>query len=324
MKYSEVRNTLQENGKEIGHYHQESQLSNTSLKNAVSNGFCAGASLAWVRRVLHGGSAKEGPEDLHAVVAQLSQKPGKREEFYGDRKAALQGAFQKVQRQTNTDISALNVRAQQILSDRLPRLSPQQQNDLIDKVQASLDKETRAIRARDQAKQDQINLALKTDALYDQFWKEFAKQMDAKLKTTDYSSLTVVRCSRDRQYGPENGLKTLLGEVLTDRSLAAGNAAMIGLSPPTTGTAGHTVAVHRINQQLYYFFDPNFGTFAVDARKLIWMFLYLFLKAYPQLEEKSSDNHDYEINGIIMAEYVIYKGPSKGQLSAPLSQCDLG
>ncbi|HZT35983.1 MAG TPA: hypothetical protein VFA15_08685, partial [Nitrososphaera sp.] len=282
MTYSDVHTALKNKGTEIGHYHQGTRISNSrALSNAVSNGFCAGASLAWVRRVLLGGSAKEGPEDSHSAVAFLAQKASARDEFYNNRKTALNSAFNNVTKQTNTDLSALNTKAQVILNERLPKLSAQEQNDLIDKVQESLNKQSNAIKARGQEKMDQINSALKTDSLYDQFWKEFAKVVDQRLRTSDYSSLTVVRSSCDRRYGPENGLQKFLGEVLTGKSLAPGNAGVVGITPPTTGATGHAVGVQRVDLQLYYFFDPNFGTYAVDARTLLWMFLFLFLKAYP-------------------------------------------
>lgn len=310
MTYSEVHTALKNKGTEIGHYHQGTRISNSpALSKAVSNGFCAGASLAWVRRVLLGGSAKEGPEDLHSAVTFLAQKASARDDFYNSRKKVLNGAFNNVKNQTNSELTALNTRAQEILNERLPKLSPLEQNNLIDKVQESINKQSSAITARGQQKMDQINSALKTDSLYDQFWKEFAKVVDQKLRTTDYSSLTVVRSSRDRQYGPENGLQKFLAEVLTGKSLAPGTAGVVGIFPPTNGATGHAVGVQRVDQQLYYFFDPNFGTYAVDARSLLWMFLYLFLKAYPALEDDSSDNHAYEVNGVVSGEYVIYKGP---------------
>lgn len=323
MTPDEIRNHLKEKGREIGKYSQTSRIDNIpALQGAAAHGFCTGASLAWVQRVLCGGSAADGPGDRDAVASHLLQSPSTREAFINGRQRALQSAYKKSIAQEDLDLEELNQKADRILAAKLPSLSSDQKDAFFNQVNAAFEKNSAIVKARSQSQQNLLSAAMKKDALFDAFWKEFGKLVDAKLRTNNYSSLTVVRTSLTRVYGPGDGLNSFLREVLTGDALATGNAGVLVIFPPFANSSGHSVAVHRVSDQLYYFFDPNFGTYAADLRTLMWMFLFLFLKAYPSAGT-SSDYQAYQVDGVVKGEYVIYKGPSKGHISSRVAPCDL-
>jgi hypothetical protein len=78
-------------------------------------------------------------------------------------------AFDQVVRNTNNQLNTLNRRAQKVLTDKLPTLTPTEQNELIDKVQAAINKGTADAKAEGQIKPDLINSHLKQEPLYEQF-----------------------------------------------------------------------------------------------------------------------------------------------------------
>lgn len=55
-------------------------------------------------------------------------------------------------------------------------------------------------------------------------------------------------------------------------------------------------------------FEPNFGTFDYSVDNLRWAFEFLFLEAYPNLEDGTRDRKHYQQNGKVCGEYVIYEG----------------
>ena len=61
-----------------------------TMQGHISGGFCAGASVDWLRCVLQGGAADHRPDVNLASVAYLSQVPRQREKFRADYNSKVQ------------------------------------------------------------------------------------------------------------------------------------------------------------------------------------------------------------------------------------------
>jgi hypothetical protein len=77
MTYEEIHAELKRHGTEIGHYQLSTQVTSApaALQGHISDGFCSGASLDWVRCVLNGGSAATGPEVLPQPACSEERRP---------------------------------------------------------------------------------------------------------------------------------------------------------------------------------------------------------------------------------------------------------
>jgi hypothetical protein len=320
MKYSEVRAVLQGLGQEIGHYHQESERAKapTQLRGHMSKGFCAGASLDWLRTVMNGGNAASGPDVMTAGIAFVKQTPTARNEFYASFNKNLSTAKASSLENANRRITAMNQRAPDVIEqkvkqladqkmrERLPGITQNEMDAIVDEVQAAVERNKQRIEAEHASKFAGIS----TDAKFRAFWLEFGRTMDEKLATKfgeyRYSNLTIARSSPDRQYGPPNGVLEVIVKILAEPSFSPLNGVLLGLCPGSGSGAGHGIAIHRLNSGDYHMFDPNFGTYKLDQLNLKKAFCWLFLKAYPTMEDGTHDNKAYEIDGKVSAEYLIY------------------
>jgi Yersinia/Haemophilus virulence surface antigen len=315
MKYAEALSTLQKLGREVRQYSQADRINaNQALKQRVSQGMCAGAVLDWIQMLLCGGSEarKNTPSDLGAMVAALLQAPSQRDAFYDTRKQNLKTAFDQEGNAMNAELEALNKRALKAMEGLNAQrgISQVVYDQTVTRIEELMEKQQIQIKAQHQSKKDQINAALKTESLHLQFWKDFGQTMDSKFKTQAYSKLTIAAGSSSTTYGPPNGLLQFVNKVLTQQAMQAGCAASLGIGPVSAG-AGHAVGVHLLNSGNYMFFDPNFGVYVMEYDNLRRAILFLFLKAYPQLEGGNPrDNQPYEVNGKVSGDFVIYKGPA--------------
>ena len=77
MTYDEIRAALKERGTTIGDYQQAALVGKAApaLQGHISEGFCAGAAVDWLRCVLQGGAADHRPDVTMAGVAFLAQAP---------------------------------------------------------------------------------------------------------------------------------------------------------------------------------------------------------------------------------------------------------
>ncbi len=327
MLYTEVRETLRGLGQEVGKYSQSKRIdANKTLKNRLSSGMCAGAALDWLRSVLLGGDAAKGPSDTGSMAAHIVQLNSTQQIFYNKRKADLTKLHDSQRDECNKDIAELGVKLQTTLNNALtrPGMTQALYDRLQDRAMDLYNDEVERTKAYYQSKMGQINSRLQTSSLHQQFWVEFGKIVDGKLNMNAYSRLTVGACSSSTIYGPPNGLLTFLNTVLTHHALQAGSGAVMGIAPPGAG-AGHAVAVHRLNTGDFHFFDPNFGIYKLTARDVLRAILFLFLKAYPHMEGgNKADNQDYEVNGRVECDFLIYRAPGASPPSVKIMAAGVG
>jgi hypothetical protein len=301
MTYAQIRAGLSQEGREVGHYKQSAQRANApaALQGHIADGFCMGAALDWLRSVLHGGSAGQGPDVLTSGIAFVAQTAERRAAFFDDLKKRINALKADNQRQVNVELQQLNDRA----------LAAVNMGRSVDEVQDAITRLSAQKQAAFTAKQKTLDDALKPDAVNARFWKEFSALMDAKFPNRPkYADLAIIRSSITRQYGPAQGVKDLIMAVLKDEGLKAGNGAVVGIYQGTRG-GGHAIAIHRLNTGDYHLFDPNFGCYALDFYHVARVFLLLFLEWYPQLDDGSTaDSRVYQVNGVVRGEYLIYRG----------------
>jgi len=312
MTTKEVRDKLAERGKSLGLYSQTVRIEkNPILQNKVAQGYCAGASLDWLRLVLHNGNGSAMPGDSMAAAAFLMQTTPRRNAFYDSRKAQLRQARAAKTTQLNDAIQQVNEKAQEILNKKLatPGMTQAQYDQLVEKVEESIEKAVAKLQLEHQATMSRFDAASSTDALFRQFWLEFAKTLDGTTGQAQYSKLKIAGSSPNSVYGPPNGLVKAIDAVTSHRGFLPGSGALVGVFPTGAGT-GHGVAIHRLNTGKYQFFDPNFGVFEFDYKNLLWAFVFIFLKAYPAMSDGTPDAGDYQdASGMVRAEFVIYLGP---------------
>jgi hypothetical protein len=327
MKYKDVRETLRGLGTEIGKYSQSKRIeANETLKNKVYSGMCAGAALDWLRAVLLGGDAGKGPSDTGAMAAQIVQRNSTQQIFYNQRKKDLNKIYDVQQDKCNEQIEQLGVAYQNRLDNARNQqgMTIAEYRRIEDQTEALYNRAVQQTKMFYQSRMGEVNSKLQTANLYQQFWVEFGKIVDRNLKTNSYSRLTVGACSQSTIYGPPNGLLNFLNKIMTHPALQAGCGVAMGIAPPRTA-AGHTIAAHRLNTGDFHFFDPNFGVYKLTARDLYKAILFLYLKAYPNMEGgNEADNQDYEVNGRVECDFVIYKGPGASPPSVRIMAAGVG
>jgi virulence surface antigen len=323
MTYAEIHAALKERGTQIGDYQQAELVSKAppALQGHISEGFCAGAAVDWLRCVLQGAAASHRPDVTMASVAYLAQQPVQREKFLADFKSKVKKLEDDSVRTMNQDIRALNERAQQIIEMKVKAagasLTQAQYDQLVEDVQTALSGRTKAIQDEARLKKDKFAAALSQDSTFERFWTHSSKTLDEKLTqklgAQKYSNLTVAGSSKPTFYGPPNGAVALIDTVLKDTKLSSGNGVLLGIYPPSDA-GGHAIAIRRLNNGEYHLFDPNFGVFGFKFENVRWAFAFLFLKGYPTLNSGTKDNKAYQIEGTVRGEYVIFQG---SQLSPP-------
>jgi hypothetical protein len=336
MTYDEIRDKLKERGTAIGDYQQLLLVGKASpaMQGHITDGFCAGASVDWLRSVLQGAAPDHRPDVTMAGVAYLAQTPSQREKFRADFNSKVRKLEDESLRTLNQNIRSLNERAQQILDMKVknagPSLTQPQLDQLTAEVQTAVSARTQAMQEEARINKDKFAAALSKDSTFDRFWTHFGKFVDEKLAqklgSQKYSNLTVVGSSKPEFYGP-HGVVKLIDAVLNDARLTAGNGVLLGIYPPSEA-GGHAIAIRRLNTGEYHLFDPNFGVFAFKFEDLRWAFAFLFLKGYPTLETGTRDNKHYEIAGMVRGEYVIFRGthsstPAVKQLGSPAATASL-
>jgi len=314
MTFDEVVTSLKQRGTSLGDYHQLSLVGKAApaMQGHISGGFCAGASVDWLRCVLQGAGADHRPDVNLAGVAYLSQVPQQREKFRADYNSKVQALQAESARTESQKLAAVHQRAQQLLDAKLKTAGVTQaefdqfQTDL----QAAVEKQEKALEEEKRVAKGKFDAALSQDVVFARFWTHFVTFVDgklaAKLGAHKYSSLTVVGASKPTSYQP-NGVVALIDTILNDKRLTAGNGVLIGIYPPSEA-GGHAIAIRRLNSGDYHFFDPNFGVFEFKPENVRWAFVFLFLKGYPTLEPRTRDGKDYQVKGEVRGEYVIFKG----------------
>jgi hypothetical protein len=218
----------------------------------------------------------------------------------------------------NQRITAMNNRAPEVIdikmkelakqkaAARLPGITQQEVDNIVDAVQESLLRNQQRLESEHDAKFAGIT----TDDKFRRFWVEFGRKMDAKVDGKfgehRYSNLTIARASANKIYGPPNGVATFIKHVLAQPELKRGTGAILGISPGSGISAGHTIAINHRNNGEFYMFDPNFGMYRMTGMNFARAFCWLFMKGYPALDDGTQDNKAYEIGGKVMAEYLIY------------------
>src|SRR5580698_2086317 len=138
MTYAQIRAGLSQEGREVGHYKQSAKRANApaALQGHIADGFCMGAALDWLRSVLHGGSAGQGPDVLTSGIAFVAQTAERRAAFFDDLKKRINALKADNQRQVNVELQQLNDRALAAVNmgrsvdevqDAITRLSAQKQ-----------------------------------------------------------------------------------------------------------------------------------------------------------------------------------------------------
>jgi hypothetical protein len=314
MTLQEVAAALKQRGTSLGDYHQVSLVGKASpaMQGHISEGFCAGASVDWLRCVLQGGAAGHSPDVNLAGVAYLSQVPQQREKFLADYKSKVKALEAESIRSGRENMSALQERAEKLLDAKLKTagVTQAQYDQFAADLQKALTAREKALQEEERLKKGKFEAALSKDVVFERFWTHFGKFVDDKLSQRlgpqKYSNLTVVGASKPTSYQP-NGVVAFIDAIMNDKRLTAGNGALIGIYPPTEA-GGHAIAIRKLNSGEYHLFDPNFGVFEFKPENVRWAFVFLFLKAYPALEPRTRDNKDYQIKGEVKGEYVIFKG----------------
>ena len=300
MTYEEVRNqllALTSGNKEVMKYFQTDRIHrNPALRGRVSDGFCSGACMDWLQLVLQGGNANSLPDDIGAAVAHFAA--ARQKDFYDERKKQLKKVDADDSEAAKETIAKLNASV----------IAREKAGLLTDTDIAQYKEAVEETNRRRQEKKLKIEGYLTTESLYSQFWADFAKVMDEKLKSNKYKNLTIAHTSSNRIYGP-NGTARVTVEVTDEQRLKAGCGAMLGLFP-VSAADGHAVAILHLNSGKYHFFDPNFGVYEYDLANVRRAILFLYLKGYPGMNSQSlRDCKQYEDNdGNIRGEYVIYRG----------------
>ena len=305
MTYEQVREKLVEfasGKKEVLRYSQTDQINrNKALQGKVADGFCSGACMEWLQLVLQGASGATAPDDVGAAVAYLAGVSSRKTKFYDDRKAGLSKADDDDMKATNETLAKLNAWV----------LAKQKAGLLTDADITLFENAVAEVKRRREEKRLKIQGFKETESLYQQFWADFAKFMDSKLKSNKYKNLTITLASSSKIYGPK-GTEAVVAQVTDTRRLLAGYGVMIGLMP-VKAADGHAVAIHHLGSGKYHFFDPNFGVYEYQLANLQKAIVFLFMEGYPTMGTKeSSDSKLYQdTNGNIRGEYVIYRGPAK-------------
>jgi len=314
MTFDEVVTSLKQRGTSLGDYHQLSLVGKAApaIQGHISGGFCAGASVDWLRCVLQGGAPDHRPDVDMASVAYLSQVPKQREKFRADYNAKVQALQDESVRTGRQKLTAVQQHAQQLLAAKLKTAGVTQaeydqfQTDLA----AAVERQERALEEEKRANKGKFESALAEDAVFVRFWTYFGKLVDeklaAKLGAQKYSNLAVVGASQPTSYQP-NGVVAFIDTILNDKRLTAGNGTLIGIYPPSE-VGGHAIAIRRLNSGDYHLFDPNFGVFEYKPENVRWAFAFLFLKGYPTLQPRTPDTKEYQVKGEVKGEYVIFKG----------------
>jgi len=302
MTYEEVRNQLQAltSGKKAAVvYSQTDRIKQSSaLRGRVSDGFCSGACLHWLQLVLHGSDASSGPDDIGALVAHFAAANTRQTKFYEERKDLLKKADEDDIKATNESLRKLNALV----------TAKQKAGTLTDEDVKEFEEGVEETNRRRTEKKIKIEGLKTTESLYKQFWADFAKVMDDKVKSAKYKNLTIAHSSSSKIYGPK-GTARVAVEVTDEKLLKVGHGAMLGLFP-VSAADGHAVAIHHLNSGRYRFFDPNFGVYEYDLTNVRRAIVFLFLNGYPGMPSLSlRDSKQYEDStGNIRGEYVIYRG----------------
>lgn len=239
------------------------------LSSQVRGGFCHGACLDWIRRVLLHGRAGLPDKPLatqQTITAHLGSDANARVDASSRVLNASQAAFQKgvISSEGFYDIQKLPtfVRAWKVLA-------------------GEIDAEITDLRANNS--------------------KSPSKR--------PFSHLKVISGRNEQSFtGQGGGLKGLIDAVVKDGDFTQGRAAVLAVKPPNRpGASGHAIAVYKGNPDRFAFFDPNFGTYVFSRIALRALFVFLFKKAYPKLGTGSRDNKEYEINGTVVGEYAIFE-----------------
>jgi len=314
MTLEEVAAALKQRGTSLGDYHQVSLVGKAApaIQGHISGGFCAGASVDWLRCVLQGGTPDHRPDVDVASVAHLSQLPTQREKFRADYNAKVQALQDESVRTGRQKLTAIQQRAEQLLAAKLKTAGVTQADyDQFQKdLEAAVQKQEKALEEEKRVNKGKFEAALAQDAVFERFWMYFGKLVDeklaAKLGAQKYSNLAVVGASQPTSYQP-NGVVAFIDTILNDKRLTAGNGALVGTYPPSE-VGGHAIAIRRLNSGDYHLFDPNLGVFEFQPENVRWAFAFLFLKGYPTLEPKTPDSKEYQVKGEVKGEYVIFKG----------------
>jgi hypothetical protein len=323
MKYKEILDTLLSRGNLVRAYKQASVAATApaSLQGHIGDGFCSGASLDWLRCILQGGSPTYSPDVVMAGFAQIMQAPTKRNDFRSGFLKQLDQAQAIDKQNVEKAIAKMQMNGEQIIRQRMPGMTQAQLDAFVDEISQKMNLKAQAMY---DDHENRFQAAKSADSIYQRFWPHFNKLMDEKLGqrlgAQRYAGLTVAGASQPRMYGPPNGAVALINQVLDDPAFTAGNGVLLGVYAPISGGAGHAVAIRRMNNGNYLYFDPNFGSILYSYENMRWAFVWLFLKGYPQLEDGTKDNKDYQINGRIRGEYVVYRGA----VAAPPAVRNLG
>jgi Yersinia/Haemophilus virulence surface antigen len=301
MTYEEVRNQLQAltaGKKAVVEYSQTDRINqNSALRGRVSDGFCVGAAMHWLHLVLQGSDSRTVPDDIGSAVAFFAGSNTRQQPWYEERKRLLKKADADDDEATKQIFDKLNALIE----------AKHKAGTLTDADMTKYEQAVEEIKRRRKEKKTKIEGLLTTESLYSQFWMDFAKVMDDKLKSTKYKNLTIAHSSSNKIYGPK-GTATVTVEVTNDQRLKPGYGAMLGLFP-VSAASGHAVAIHHLNSGMYHFFDPNFGVYEYDLTNLRRAIVFLFLQGYPGMNSLSlRDSKQYEDkDGNIRAEHVIYR-----------------
>jgi hypothetical protein len=306
---AEVHAKLKSLGHEVGQYHQGVRIrtmEHGGLKGEVEGGYCAGASLDWVRRALLAGKVKyentenlpvqkQLKQDMRAAAAQVSQGPGRRAAYFDLQYQDYTQLWNKID-----------------------------QSDLTHEQ-----KEACKARATENYR------AAAGQPGMERFWGEFSQKMDAffakeragrgkgpSTKNRGFSNLSVARALDSKLY--EGGVAEVINALLTDTEFKPHRAASLAFNPPD-GSTGHAVAIHRLNTGgVYHLFDPNFGVYELRQEAVSQAIIYLFVTAYPQYcSPSTSDNHPYQVGGKTRGSYTIFEGsqpPPRAVVQPPPQQ----
>jgi len=287
MDDDDVIKKLQSFGSKVGEFRQQHALSrlSTDLSAAVAGGFCTGVCVDWARRVLLADAAKQQQKSL------FTNKGAERQAYQAERQANFQTAVKGF---TNFRNDVVDV--QEDLADAFnPHAAAGSPVPISPKLQTALQKyikfTPRADRTYTCASVDNWLKLLKqlmdrNDYKTSPGWAALVGVMDGydvnqrKLQSRTaskrpFSHIKIRDSAPDKQYlFVKDALKELIADIAW---FVPASVLMLKFGLMNKGkSAAHTVAVHRVDNSVYRFLDPNYGVFEYNLINLIKAFAYLF------------------------------------------------
>jgi len=321
---AEAYEKLGQIGDQIGqNYNQTSQVLKLAedLRKKVSGGMCKGVAMDWIRRALlsyqdtgkmspnraafgtptgNRQAEKEAIRDRRHATAFLNLSMDVVNRFQ-DEHCAGENAKRKRDKEAEEDQALVDVK--KMSSGQLGGKDPQQFYD--GRIQEIRKKYADLAKAPDKP-------------IMENYWEEYARKMDTHLaddrrtqgkhgsSERGFSRLTLVTAS---DFKVVNGVNLFVTQLLNNGAFATNHAALVNFAP-MDDSAGHAIAILRLNSGDYLLFDPNYGTFKLSQENTRKAVVYLFLIVYPHSDGGDSKVYQ-DTNGNVKASYEIFKGNAK-------------